>query len=510
MNRFSLRFTLYFIYLIFIASCSKNESTDSEFLPAPPSNLDGSAISLNQIKLSWTDNSTNESGFKIERKEESANYQQVASVAKDINSFIDETIKQNVTYTYRIYSYNSTGNSTTYSNEVTVYSFGLPKVVTDTPTVAGILASCSGNIISEGTGGVTEKGFVWSTQQNPTITLPTKSNAGAGLGKFVSNIIDLAPNTTYFIRSFAKNLAGVSYGNQVSFTTGNFNFYHLSSQGVFRNDKFLRAGFGSDLVIRSGTSYIAGTERVTTSIIGTPPYTSRAFFSVNGSVSYLTNKEDGAARKIVLNNSDVYVAGEIDDRWVNQIPFGIIYTPKPAIWKNGTPSILGNIAGSVYSLDVSGNDIYSCGTLNGKPVIWKNGTITQLSNSDGRALDIKISGNDIYVVGWITSNGQTNPTIWKNGVQSIINNSSYGIAAFIEFIGSDLYISGGLFDGQKFRHVIWKNGTESFAVNAEQQSVPSSMLVHEGNIYLLSRNVLYKNGKLLFLLSGEPSALVID
>jgi hypothetical protein len=70
--------------------------------------------------LSWTDNSTNETGFKIERKTGAGNYTLIATVNTDIISYSDLGLTPNTTYTYRVYSYNATGNSPTYSNEVTL------------------------------------------------------------------------------------------------------------------------------------------------------------------------------------------------------------------------------------------------------------------------------------------------------------------------------------------------------------------------------------------------------
>jgi uncharacterized protein (TIGR02145 family) len=60
---------------------------------------------------------------------------------------------------------------------------------------------------------------VWSTSQNPTVSLSTKTNDGIGLGTFNSNISGLSPNTTYYVRAYASNSAGTGYGNEVSFKT---------------------------------------------------------------------------------------------------------------------------------------------------------------------------------------------------------------------------------------------------------------------------------------------------
>ena len=58
--------------ILIIISCSTNNDSGSNFasavVPLAPTNLVGNATSTTEINLSWTDNSTNETGFKIERK----------------------------------------------------------------------------------------------------------------------------------------------------------------------------------------------------------------------------------------------------------------------------------------------------------------------------------------------------------------------------------------------------------------------------------------------------------
>ncbi|MFN5830617.1 MAG: fibrobacter succinogenes major paralogous domain-containing protein, partial [Bacteroidota bacterium] len=79
-------------------------------------------------------------------------------------------------------------------------------------------ASSGGNITNNGGTNVTQRGVVWSTNANPTTANSSTSN-GIGNGSFASNLIGLTASTTYYVRAYAINSAGTSYGNQVSFTT---------------------------------------------------------------------------------------------------------------------------------------------------------------------------------------------------------------------------------------------------------------------------------------------------
>ncbi len=86
-------------------------------------------------------------------------------------------------------------------------------------TITSSTTSSGGNITSDGGGSITVRGACWSTSQNPTIALSTKTNNGNGTGSFTSNLTGLSPNTVYYVRAYATNSAGTAYGNQVSFTT---------------------------------------------------------------------------------------------------------------------------------------------------------------------------------------------------------------------------------------------------------------------------------------------------
>jgi predicted phage tail protein len=83
--------------------------------PNAPSGLVATAISKTRIDLAWTDNSNNETGFKIERSTNGTTFSQIATVGVNVTTYSNNGLKGNKTYWYRVRAYNGTGNSG-YSN----------------------------------------------------------------------------------------------------------------------------------------------------------------------------------------------------------------------------------------------------------------------------------------------------------------------------------------------------------------------------------------------------------
>jgi uncharacterized protein (TIGR02145 family) len=96
----------------------------------------------------------------------------------------------------------------------------IPTVVTGGVTsITQTDSKVSGIVTSDGGSPIISRGFVWSTNPNPTISLSTKTSDGIGVGTYSSSITGLNPNTKYFIRAYASNSAGTGYGDVVEFIT---------------------------------------------------------------------------------------------------------------------------------------------------------------------------------------------------------------------------------------------------------------------------------------------------
>lgn len=78
-------------------------------------------------------------------------------------------------------------------------------------------AHCFGSVLSGGNSAVVERGFVYSSMQYPTVE-NQKVAVGSGEGDF-DVVLNLSPNTTYYVRAYARNRFGVGYGDQLTVTT---------------------------------------------------------------------------------------------------------------------------------------------------------------------------------------------------------------------------------------------------------------------------------------------------
>ncbi len=95
-----------------------------------------------------------------------------------------------------------------------------PTVVTKSVgEVTETTAKIVGQVTADGGAEVTERGVCWNTAPAPEVIHYRVKDAEGGLGIFTLNLSNLEPQTTYYVRAYATNEVGTSYGEEVSFTT---------------------------------------------------------------------------------------------------------------------------------------------------------------------------------------------------------------------------------------------------------------------------------------------------
>jgi len=182
--------------------------------PATPSALGANATGATTVALSWTDNASNETGFKIERKLGSGSYTQVGTVGANAVSYNDSGLVASTAYTYRVRANNAAGDSA-YSNEATV-------------TTQGSAPSAPSGLGANPTGATTVA-LAWTDNASNETGFKIERKLGSGsyaqVGTVGANVVSyndsgLAALTAYTYRVRANNAAGDSaYSNEATATT---------------------------------------------------------------------------------------------------------------------------------------------------------------------------------------------------------------------------------------------------------------------------------------------------
>lgn len=127
-------------------------------------------------------------------------------------------LQPNTTYYLRSYVTTIVGTSYGETLQFTTLN-GLAEVITgDVINITGTSAQCVSEVVSDGGFIVTARGICYSTSPNPT-TASSHTTDGSGTGSFTSHLVNLSSNTLYYIRAYATNATGTTYGINRSFRT---------------------------------------------------------------------------------------------------------------------------------------------------------------------------------------------------------------------------------------------------------------------------------------------------
>jgi len=121
----------------------------------------------------------------------------------------------NTTYYVRAWARNNfTGSQIQYGTQET---FTTGYITTTEASAITTSSAISGGTFTNPPGNpILAKGVVWSTSQNPTVSLATKTMDGTSNGDFNSSITGLSLGSTYFVRAYVTNSLGTSYGNTIT------------------------------------------------------------------------------------------------------------------------------------------------------------------------------------------------------------------------------------------------------------------------------------------------------
>jgi len=203
--------------LFLLNTCSKEDPKENLSAPIAPSSLAAIAVSTSQINLTWTDNSTNESGFRIERSPDNGSWSEIATVGSGVSSYQNTGLAASTTYYYRVRAYNGAGNSA-YTSSVNATTQAPAATIPAAPSNPAATAVSSSQI-----------NFTWTDNSNNEtgfrIERSPNNSTWAEITTVGSNVTSyqntgLSAATTYYYRVRAYNGTGNSaYTSSVNATT---------------------------------------------------------------------------------------------------------------------------------------------------------------------------------------------------------------------------------------------------------------------------------------------------
>lgn len=140
-------------------------------------------------------------------------------------TFPDVTVLAGQTFYLRIYAWNGNSTAVRYlllSNVVVTGTVATPKPLVSTTSVSNLTpttATVTGNVTSDNGSAVTERGFVYGVNSNPTVTDSKATDTAGGTGVYSVMLTGLTEYSSYHVRAYAINSQGVAYGEDLTFFT---------------------------------------------------------------------------------------------------------------------------------------------------------------------------------------------------------------------------------------------------------------------------------------------------
>jgi len=183
--------------------------------PDDPTGLSATATSTDTIALAWTDNAVNEDGYTIERSLDGVNFSPIASTGANASSYNDTGLNSGTTYHYRVFAFNTAGNSgnsnaasaTTPIPQPPVSATGLTATATSDTAIELTWTDASNN----------EDGFSIERADAGAGNWAQITSTGANSESYVDT--GLTPQTSYDYRVIAFNGVGTAAPSNIATAT---------------------------------------------------------------------------------------------------------------------------------------------------------------------------------------------------------------------------------------------------------------------------------------------------
>ena len=324
--------TLY-SYVVRARDSSQNTTLDSGTLsattdlapPSDPTSMAGTAVSTTQINLSWTDNSNDETGFKLERQFDGQGSWDLvaASLAPNTSAYSDSGLTASTLYHYRISAFNAVGSSGFAAADATTNDLpanGVPGGLVATMLSSSAIDVVWTDVATNATSFVVQHSSVGSSGPWTTI-----GSVNPGIEQFQDT--GLNPNTEYWYQVYASNSGGPSSTSNVDSAITDYecsaNQPMTSGEWVFFSLPCMPANPSASTIFASGP--VAG------------DYNTRWFFYTYDSTAQvwsLLGKNDAllAGKGYLYYSLDAFAMVEVAGNLNTGDPVSLSTGPNPGIW----------------------------------------------------------------------------------------------------------------------------------------------------------------------------------
>jgi hypothetical protein len=130
-----------------------------------------------------------------------------------------DNLSLNTKYYFKAFATNTKGTAYGEVQNFTTSDYKTPTVTTDAPlNITHFSADLGGSVTDAGGLTITQRGICYGLNPNPSIS-DNKLIIGEGIGVFKVTLQNLKDISKYYVRAYAINSKGISYGNEQSFNT---------------------------------------------------------------------------------------------------------------------------------------------------------------------------------------------------------------------------------------------------------------------------------------------------